>query len=248
MEVLDIIDIISVFLLVYLLYRLVKGTIAINIFLSLTFIYLFWQIVAFFELKLLSEILGQFIGFGVIILAIIFQSELRKFLIILGKGKFLTQKFLFKSKYISSLDIKSVVDACDNMSKNKTGAILIITQIDDLNMFSETGVNINGEISTQIIESIFYKNSPLHDGATIIKNNLIISAGCILPISNKTLPKKFGVRHRAAIGITEEYDAIAIVISEETGMISYVKQGELFNNRTIIQLEQFLNRIYKTTQ
>tara|TARA_B100001093_G_scaffold328588_1_gene313601 strand:- start:55077 stop:55823 length:747 start_codon:yes stop_codon:yes gene_type:complete len=248
MEVLDIIDIISVFLLVYLLYRLVKGTIAINIFLSLTFIYLFWQIVAFFELKLLSEILGQFIGFGVIILAIIFQSELRKFLIILGKGKFLTQKFLFKSKYISSLDIKSVVDACDSMSKNKTGAILIITQIDDLNMFSETGVNINGEISTQIIESIFYKNSPLHDGATIIKNNLIISAGCILPISNKTLPKKFGVRHRAAIGITEEYDAIAIVISEETGMISYVKQGELFNNRTIIQLEQFLNRIYKTTQ
>ena len=115
-------------------------------------------------------------------------------------------------------------------------------------MFSETGVNINGKISTQIIESIFYKNSPLHDGATIIKNNLIISAGCILPISNKTLPKKFGVRHRAAIGITEEYDAIAIVISEETGMISYVKEGELFNNRTIIQLEQFLNRIYKTKQ
>lgn len=248
MEILEVIDIISVFLLVYLLYRLVKGTIAINIFLSLAFIYLFWQIVAFFELKLLSEILGQFIGFGVIILAIIFQSELRKFLIILGKGKFLTQKFLFKTKYISSLDIKSVVDACESMSKNKTGAILIITQIDDLNIFSETGVYINGEISTQIIESIFYKNSPLHDGATIIKNNLIISAGCILPISNKTLPKKFGVRHRAAIGITEEYDAIAIVISEETGTISYVKQGELFNNRTIIQLEQFLNRIYKTTQ
>tara|TARA_B100000900_G_scaffold85578_2_gene69294 strand:- start:4460 stop:5206 length:747 start_codon:yes stop_codon:yes gene_type:complete len=248
MEVLDVIDIISVFLLAYLLYRLVKGTIAVNIFLSLTFFYLFWQIVAFFELKLLSEILGQFIGFGVIILAIIFQSELRKFLIILGKGKFLTQKFLFKTKYISSLDIKSVVDACESMSKNKTGAILIITQIDDLNIFSETGVSINGEISTQIIESIFYKNSPLHDGATIIKNNLIISAGCILPISNKTLPKKFGVRHRAAIGVTEEYDAIAIVISEETGTISYVKEGELFNNRTIIQLEQFLNRIYKTTQ
>ena len=248
MDVLEIIDITSVFMLIFLLYRLVKGSIAINIFLSLALIYLFWQIVTFFELKLLSSILGQFIGFGVIILAIIFQNELRKFLIILGKGNFLTQTFLLKSKYNSSLDIKSIVDACENMSKNKTGAILIITQIDDLNVFSETGVKIKGEISTQIIESIFYKNSPLHDGAIIITNNLIISAGCILPISNKTLPKKIGVRHRAAIGITEESDAIAIVVSEETGNISYVKQGELFNNRSIIQLEQFLNRIFKTTE
>ena len=248
MDILEIVDVISVFMLIFLLYRLVKGTIAINIFLSLALIYLFWQIVTFFELKLLSSILGQFIGFGVIILAIIFQNELRKFLIILGKGNFLTHTFLLKSKYNSSLDIKSIVDACENMSKNKTGAILIITQIDDLNVFSETGVKINGEISTQIIESIFYKNSPLHDGAIIIKNNLIISAGCILPISNKTLPKKIGVRHRAAIGITEESDAIAIVVSEETGKISYVKQGELFNNRTIIQLEQFLNRIFKTKE
>ena len=248
MDVLEIIDITSVFMLIFLLYRLVKGSIAINIFLSLALIYLFWQIVTFFELKLLSSILGQFIGFGVIILAIIFQNELRKFLIILGKGNFLTQTFLLKSKYNSSLDIKSIVDACENMSKNKTGAILIITQIDDLNVFSETGVKIKGEISTQIIESIFYKNSPLHDGAIIIKNNLIISAGCILPISNKTLPKKIGVRHRAAIGITEESDAIAIVVSEETGKISYVKQGELFNNRSIIQLEQFLNRIFKTKE
>tara|TARA_B100001115_G_scaffold141809_1_gene109531 strand:+ start:97 stop:843 length:747 start_codon:yes stop_codon:yes gene_type:complete len=248
MDVLEIIDITSVFMLIFLLYRLVKGSIAINIFLSLALIYLFWQIVTFFELKLLSSILGQFIGFGVIILAIIFQNELRKFLIILGKGNFLTQTFLLKSKYNSSLDIKSIVDACENMSKNKTGAILIITQIDDLNVFSETGVKIKGEISTQIIESIFYKNSPLHDGAIIITNNLIISAGCILPISNKTLPKKIGVRHRAAIGITEESDAIAIVVSEETGKISYVKQGELFNNRSIIQLEQFLNRIFKTKE
>ena len=134
------------------------------------------------------------------------------------------------------------------MSKSKTGAILIITQEDDLNVFSETGVKIKGKISNLIIESIFYKNSPLHDGAIIIKNNLIISAGCILPISNKTLSKKIGVRHRAAIGVTEESDAIAIVVSEETGNISYVKQGELFNNRSVIQLEQFLNRIFKTTE
>ena len=109
MEILEVVDILSVFTLIFLLYRLVKGTIAINIFLSIALIYLFWQIVSFFELKLLSEILGQFIGFGVIILAIIFQNELRKFLIILGKGKFLTQKFLLKTKYDSSLDIKSIV-------------------------------------------------------------------------------------------------------------------------------------------
>jgi len=248
MEILEVVDILSVFALIFLLYRLVKGTIAINIFLSIALIYLFWQIVSFFELKLLSEILGQFIGFGVIILAIIFQNELRKFLIVLGKGKFFTQKFLLKTKYDSSLDIKSIVNACENMSKSKTGAILIITQEDDLNIFSETGVKIKGKISNLIIESIFYKNSPLHDGAIIIKNNLIISAGCILPISNKTLPKKIGIRHRAAIGVSEESDAIAIIVSEETGNISYVKQGELFNNRSIIQLEQFLNRIFKTTE
>ena len=112
-------------------------------------------------------------------------------------------------------------------------------------MFSETGIEVNAKISTQIIESIFYKNSPLHDGAIIIRDNKIISTGCILPISHKSdIPKNLGVRHRAAIGITEETDAIAIIISEETGNISYVKEGELFSTRTAIQLEQFLNRIF----
>ena len=135
------------------------------------------------------------------------------------------------------------------MAKTKTGAIIIITQIDDLAIFCESGVEMNAEISTPMIESIFYKNSPLHDGAAIIRNNKIISASSILPVSNNSeLPERLGMRHRSAVGITEESDAIAIIVSEETGEISYVQDGELFTKRTNIQLEYFLNKIFTQTQ
>ena len=251
--IIEIIDILLVAILIYQLYKLIKGTVAINIFIGLASIYLLWKLVSAFHLQLLSEILGQFIGFGVIILAIVFQQELRKFLMMIGQGKVIKNKGFFKFNFSKShdnhLNSSVITKACEDMAKTKTGAIMIITQIDDLAVFCESGVEMNAVISVPMIESIFYKNSPLHDGAVIIRGNKIISARSVLPVSNSNeLPGRLGMRHRAAVGITEESDAIAIIVSEETGEISYVKDGELFIKRTPEQLKQFLNRIFTQTK
>ena len=249
----ELIDIALVAVLIYQLYKLVKGTVAINIFIGLAAIYLIWKVVSAFNFQLLSEILGQFIGGGVIILAIVFQQELRKFLMMIGKGKVMKNKGLFKFNFSvehdNHLNTHAIAKACEDMAKTKTGAIMVVTQMDDLAVFAEGGVEMNAEISVPMIESIFYKNSPLHDGAVIIRNNKIISARCVLPVSNNDdFPRHLGMRHRAAVGITEETDAVAIIVSEETGGITYVKDGELFTKRTAEQLEQFLNRIFTQKQ
>jgi len=245
----ELIDIALVAVLIYQLYKLVKGTVAINIFIGLAAIYLLWKVVSAFHFQLLSEILGQFIGVGVIILAIVFQQELRKFLMFIGKGKVIKNKgifkFNFKVEHENHLNTHAIARACEDMATTKTGAIMVVTQMDDLAVFAEGGVEMNAAISVPMIESVFYKNSPLHDGAVIIRDNKIISARCVLPVSNSDdFPGHLGMRHRAAVGITEESDAIAIIVSEETGGITYVKDGELFTKRTAEQLEQFLNRIF----
>lgn len=245
----ELIDIALVAVLIYQLYKLVRGTVAINIFIGLAAIYLLWKIVDAFNFQLLSEILGQFIGVGVIILVIVFQQELRKFLMFIGKGKLIKNKrifkFNFKVEHENNLNTLAIAKACEDMAKTNTGAIMVITQMDDLAVFAETGVAMNAEISVPMIESIFYKNSPLHDGAVIIRDNKIISARCVLPVSNSDdFPGNLGMRHRAAVGITEESDAVTVIVSEETGGISYVKDGELFTKRTAQQLGQFLNRIF----
>ena len=247
--IIELIDIALVAVLIYQLYKLVRGTVAINIFIGLAAIYLLWKIVDAFHFQLLSEILGQFIGVGVIILVIVFQQELRKFLMFIGKGKVIKNKGFFKFNFNvqqdNHLNTSAIAKACADMAKTKTGAIMVITQMDDLAVFSETGVAMNAAISVPMIESIFYKNSPLHDGAVIIRDNKIISARCVLPVSNSDdFPGHLGMRHRAAVGITEESDAVTVIVSEETGGISYVKDGELFTKRTAEQLEQFLNRIF----
>ncbi|MDB9809407.1 DNA integrity scanning protein DisA nucleotide-binding domain protein, partial [Flavobacteriales bacterium] len=162
--------------------------------------------------------------------------------LIKNKGIF---KFNFKVVHENNLNTSAIAKACEDMAKTKTGSIMVITQMDDLAVFAETGVAMNAEISVPMIESIFYKNSPLHDGAVIIRDNKIISARCVLPVSNSDdFPGNLGMRHRAAVGITEESDAVTVIVSEETGGISYVKDGELFTRRTAQQLEQFLNRIF----
>jgi uncharacterized protein (TIGR00159 family) len=171
----------------------------------------------------------------------------------IGKGKIIKNKGIFKfnfsAEHENHLNTHAITRACEDMAKTKTGAIMVVTQIDNLAVFSESGVAMNAEISEPMIESIFYKNSPLHDGAVIIRDNKIISARCVLPVSNsEDFPVHLGMRHRAALGITEESDAVAIIVSEETGGISYVKDGELFNKRTAEQLEQFLNRVFTQVQ
>lgn len=226
-NLISVIDIFLVAILIYQLYKLVRGTVAINIFIGIIFIYIIWKLVAVLQMEMLSEILGQFIGLGVIALLIVFQQELRKFLLIVGGQDFLKKiPFINKLKLINvvnNLQTKPIIEACQKLSKDKIGALIIIFKSNTLPSFSDSGTTINAEVSSNLIQNIFFKNSPLHDGALCILNNTIISAGCILPVTdNSDIPSHFGLRHLAAIGATEHSDDIAIVISEETGKITFM--------------------------
>ncbi|MDR2910366.1 MAG: diadenylate cyclase CdaA [Bacteroidales bacterium] len=231
---LDILDITLVALLLYQLYRLIKGTVAFNIVIGLFSLYLLWIIVKALNMELLGSIMGQFIGVGVLALIIVFHPEIRKFLVFIGTNynvnRILSIDKLFgvtKSKSIDREQVENIVDACVNMAKSKTGALIVIAGKSELNDQINTGEKLDSKITSPLIRTIFFKNSPLHDGATIIRENRIVAAGCILPLTQKELDKMLGLRHRAAIGITELTDAIAIVVSEERGTISFAQRGEM---------------------
>lgn len=234
LRLLDVIDIILVAFLLYELYNLVKGTAAINILLGIIAVFLVWRLVRILEMELLSEILGAFISVGFIALIVVFQPEIRKFLLLLGTPTFIKKKnnrFLFwKIRYDNdeNLSIDPIVQACFKMANSKTGALIVIAKVNELAEFIETGETIDARISEQLLENIFYKNSPLHDGAVIIINNKIKAASCILPVSkNDNFPANVGLRHRAAVGVTERSDAVSLVVSEQTGSISWCKAGQI---------------------
>ncbi|MFH1005710.1 MAG: diadenylate cyclase CdaA [Bacteroidota bacterium] len=246
---LDIIDIFLVAILLYQLYRLVNGTVAMNIFLGIVAIYFIWKIVESLNMEVLSEILRKFIDVGIIALLIVFQPELRKFLLLIGTPDFLDKfsfgKKLFKQKrkHLYSSDLQSILQSCKNMSELKIGALIILAADSDLNFYIKTGEAMDAKISSKTLESIFYKNSPLHDGAVIISNNKICAARCVLPLTEqKDFPSHLGMRHRAAVGITEISDVLAIIISEQTGEISFAKKGYVENG---ISIEQLKMRIEK---
>lgn len=231
-RVFDIIDILLVAGLFYGLYRLLKGTSAMSIFIGIVAIFLFWQLVKALQMEMLTAILGAFVSVGFIALIIIFQPEIRRFLFTIGakaqEGK-VSRRFKFlRVRSNVDLDIDSVTKACINMSDIKQGALILLTRKNNLDDIVSTGVVVNADISNPLIENIFFKNSPLHDGAMVIRHNRITAARCILPVSNKTnIPGHYGLRHRAAIGVTEVNDCIALVVSEETGNISMVTGGEI---------------------
>ncbi len=235
----DLIDIVIVSILLYQLYRVIKGTAAIYIFVGIMLIYLFWMLVRAMHMEVLSTILGQVIGLGALALIIVFQQEIRKFLILIGTNSIMTRQnlpsklFSFGKNTENSLlpDKEAIIKACRQMAKTKTGAILVLERNSDLSFFSGSGDVIDATISRRLIESIFYKGTPMHDGAIIIAGNRIKAARCVLPISeNPDLPARLGMRHRAALGITEQSDAVAVTVSEETGEISFAKEGELEMN------------------
>ncbi len=231
----DIIDILLVAVILYLAYNLVKGTSAINIFIGLTFIYFTFMVLKAFDLKLLSSILGKFVNVGVIAIMIVFQQEIRKFLLYIGTSGFLRKnwRYLFKNNMNSTstqvvLDIDALSQACINMSEEKTGALIVIGRKSDLKFFISTGEIIDSSLTSRMLENIFFKNSPLHDGAVIIQDNRIVAARCVLPVSEDVnFPAHYGMRHRAAVGITENTDAIAITVSEQTGAISLTIDGDI---------------------
>lgn len=249
-RLIDIIDILIVTFLLYRLYNLLRGGVAINIFIGLLTIYaLYWICVKILNMELLGTILGQFISLGFIALIIVFQQEVRRFLIVLGTNNILnkssfTKKILpwnWQAHKSTPLDVGAIVKACRQMSKEKTGAIIILAKSSELKYYSNTGDIMDAAISQRLIESIFFKNSPMHDGAIIIVNNKIKAARCVLPVTeNVELPAHLGMRHRAAIGITEQSDAIAIAVSEETGEIALAKEGQIRLNLSIEEFERQL--------
>ncbi len=248
---LDVLDILLVALLIYEMYTLLKGTAAINILLGIASIFILWRVVKAFEMELLTEILGAFISVGFIALIIVFQPELRRFLLLLGTPTFIHRngpRFLFwKFAYRDApTDIDPIIQACRRMALSKTGALIVMARHNQLDEFTETGELIDAKISAQLIENIFFKNSPLHDGALIIVDNKMKAARSILPVSaNPDLPSHMGLRHRAAVGLTERSDAIAIIVSEQTGKISYSMKGKIYPNVEPAQLKQVLEREFQ---
>lgn len=244
-------DILLVALLIYQLYYLIKGTVAVNIFIGIILFYLLWLVVKALNMSLFGSILNKFIDVGFIALLIVFQQELRRFLLFIGTSDVFTpgklSKGLFDFKWQvkaeQTLDINAIVKACKNMGESKTGAIIILTKNNDLKFYANTGDSIQAKVSVRIIESIFYKNSPLHDGAVIISNNIITGARCVLPVTENTdFPAHLGMRHRAAVGITESTDSIAIVVSEQTGEISIAKEGKLTHSLNPQRLKELLEK------
>lgn len=240
----DIIDILCVALLLYYVYKLMKESGSLNIFYGILLFIVVWILVSqVFGMRLLGSIFDKLVSVGVLALIILFQEEIRRFFLTLGSHsrlQFLYRLFTKKKggKDEENPSVMKIVWACEQMSKNKVGALIIIENGMSLNDIAKSGEAIDAIISSQLIQNIFFKNSPLHDGAMIISRNRIEAAGCILPVSHDmNIPKELGLRHRAALGISQQSDALAIVVSEETGAVSIARRGELKHRVTNEELE-----------
>ncbi|MGG5486604.1 TIGR00159 family protein [Flavobacteriaceae bacterium 144Ye] len=245
----DFIDVFLVAILLYYVYKLVKGTVAINIFIGIIVIYSVWKLTDLLNMNMLHNIFDGFMKVGIIALIVVFQPEIRKFLLMVGstnlggKRKFFSKIRFLKTEVETETDIDAIIAACNKMGTTQTGALIVLERNNNLDFLTGTGDNMNISVTQAIIESIFFKNSPLHDGAIIIENNVVKATRVILPVNNeKNIPQRFGLRHRAAIGITEKTDALAIVVSEETGQISYIKNGEFVMYNDTADLTEMIKK------
>jgi uncharacterized protein (TIGR00159 family) len=246
--ILDIIDILLVALLLFQVNRLIRGTAAFSIFIAIFFIYLFWLVVRALNMEMISTLLGQVLGVGAIALIILFQQEIRRFLLVLGNryisGRRLPLGGLFSSAKNGEGgpgEIEEIVRACERLASKKTGALIVIGRKSSLDLFSEGGKKLKAVISSDLLETIFFKNTPLHDGAVLIERGLILAARCPLPTTEQVeLPPRYGMRHRAAIGMSEHSDALVIAISEESGFISVVDSGKIREDITLNELRNIL--------
>lgn len=254
-SLIDVLDVVMVCLLVYWIVRLIRGTSAVTIFSGIALIYVIWIVARALKMKLLSFILGQVLGVGVIALIVIFQPEIRRFLLhvsyrwSIASGGVIRRIFGSGPKLgrgMNSSDLEELTAACRKMGETKTGALIVLAHRTDLAPYIETGDEINASINRRLIENIFFKNTPLHDGAMIMNTSSIIAARCTLPITDRQdIPARYGMRHRAAIGITEHSDSSVIVVSEETGEISFVKGGEIRTMNSITELRLCIERSFE---
>ena len=250
MRVWDILDILVVGYLIYTAYQLLRGSVAINIFLGVVLLYVVWWLVRTLKMDLLSQLLGQFVSVGVIIVAIVFQPELRRFLLLLGnqtlRGRLNFLRPISERHSVWQEETQEIKKALLVLSKNHIGVLIILANDIRLQSYIDTGLLIDAKVDSALLQSIFSKESPLHDGAVIIENHRIKAAKCILPVSeNKNLPSEAGLRHRAAVGISEVSNVMAFVVSEETGKISKAYQGKLQIDLDEKTLDEVLNAFYK---
>jgi len=253
-RLLDFVDILLVAFLIYGLYRIVKGSIAFNIFIGFLSIYVIWFIVRALSMKLLTTILYQFIGVGAIALLIVFQQEIRRALLLIGRTRGTDPAkpmrsllpWNWRTAYTSEINFEELATACRHFSATMTGAIIVLGRSSELRFFISTGVMIDGEMTSKLLESIFYKQNPLHDGAVIMIKNRIKAASCILPVSElSNLSVEYGLRHRAALGVAEQTDAMAIVVSEQTGRITVSSKGRISDDLSgEVELDKKFYRMY----
>lgn len=243
----DIIDIVCVAILLYYVYRLMKDSGSLNVFYGILIFIVIWMLVSqVFDMRLLGSIFDKLVSVGVLALIILFQEEIRRFFLTIGSQRKLNFFYrIFRRKKDKSQEenpaVMKIVWACEQMSKNKVGALIIIEKTMSLTDIVKSGERLDALISTQLIQNIFFKNSPLHDGAMVISNKRIKAAGCILPVSHDLdIPKELGLRHRAGMGISQETDAMAIIVSEETGSISVAYKGEFHLKLNAEELESLL--------
>lgn len=242
------IDIGLVAALLYQIYKLLKGSVAIKIFLGFLSIYLIYLLVGALRMELLSSILGQFMGVGVIAAIIIFAPEIRKFLLLIGRSSLLSDDntlknllFFWKKRETSNFNVSPIVDAAKTLAGGNTGALMVISKSTELKFYAESGDILDADLSKRLLVSIFNKYSPLHDGAVIIHGGKIKAARCILPVTEREVPAQFGLRHRAGIGMSEATDAIILIVSEETGQISMAKNGKVLHNLSFQDVREVLN-------
>ena len=255
-RIVDILDVLLVAILVYELYRLVRGTNVIRIFWAVVAIIICWRVSDLFNMRFCSQIFGGIINIGIIALVIVFQPEVRKFLLLIGTktqltGDTVVKRFQFWRRDMgkrAGINLDPYIQACMHMSSNKTGALLIFQRANSVEEIVSTGELINAQVSSPLIETLFFKNSPLHDGAVLVKDNTVLAARCILPVTSRTdIDPNLGLRHRSAIGVTEQLDVVAVIVSEETGAISYALEGEIHHDITPAQLRQALEKLVGST-
>lgn len=240
----DVIDISLVSILLFQVYKLIRGSIAVNIFLGILALYLIYLIVRAAEMELLATILGQFMGVGVLAMIILFQPEIRKFLLVIGRSTEFRENFFktvsnWRNNYQEDFDIQQVIEAVKTLKATKTGALIVFSRDVELRFYIETGDSLNAEITRRLLLAIFNKHSPLHDGAVIIHKGRIKAARCILPVSeNDHLPAHFGLRHRAAVGMSENTDTLIMAVSEETGRLILARNGAYLRNLKLQQVEK----------
>lgn len=240
----DVLDISLVAILLYQVYKMIRGSLAVNIFLGILSLYLIYLVVRAAQMELLATILGQFMGVGVLAMIILFQPELRKFFMVIGRSTELNRDFIkslasWHNRYHDDFDVHQVIEAAKTFKATRTGALIVFSRGTELKSYIDTGDALDAEVNKRLLISIFNKNSPLHDGAVIIFKSRIKAARCVLPVSeNDHLPPHFGLRHRSGIGMSETTDTLVMVISEETGRLILARNGLFLRGLKLRQVEQ----------